>query len=350
MDGYKDLSDAVKVKIVNAALYNIKKTIDNRSKYFPREGEIPAALREAAGRLGINSRPLTAAPPSAAAAPGAYVPPHLRQTAAPPPPLPTPFAAERHSAAGGGAVAAGPAIDQSIKGAIIIVRDTSTGHILLGREGVQAIQGSGAKRYGDNPTQDESLQFREQLTAAVYQRIINDEQIIQNAAAESARRNRAVAAAGGGGGVDLLLPLVEKAESKKNLSGNPQYGSHPRIRKDPNNPDHTINFGAPKGGSKKDGVGNIIENHLDTAQREFIEEVGHVFPDNRYQYNGTVNGYAVYLIDITAAERKLIEKRIAARYARHIGETFDLGFIDPTTVPLNAMTRDALKKLGIIPP
>jgi hypothetical protein len=264
-------------------------------------------------------------------------------------PLPKPFLNERLRAATGGSGGYRPPlpIKQDIRGAIIIVRDTSTGHILLGIEGVHAFEGGGAKRYGENPTQDESLQNREKITADVYQRIIGD-QIIQNAAAESARRKGILAAAGGGGGggVDLLLPLVEKAEREKNMSGNPKYGSHPRIRKDPNNPDHTINFGAPKGGSKEDRFRNIIENHLDTAQREFIEEVGYVFPDNKFIHKGEASvgstKYAVYLIDVDAAERKLIEQQIATRYARHIGETFDLEFRDPTTVSLNAMTRDAL--------
>ncbi len=152
----------------------------------------------------------------------------------------------------------------------------------------------------------------------------------------------------GSGGHNVLIPLPEKTTSitLRNNNGNPKYGSAPRKRRS------LIQFGAPKGGSEE-------PNPLDTAQREFIEEVGHVFPDSRFIYAGDANAngntYAVYVIDLLPGERAAIEAKIVGRYGMNIGETYDLAFRSVgifynTPGMLNAMTQNAillLLRLGI---
>jgi hypothetical protein len=344
MRSLPNLNEAQKILIVNEALTDIHTALNAPPSSLQRIQQITLAINNAYKRLDPSILEGAAGGTSGAAKAGT---PSWRNTSRgsvaasimmggppppPPPPPQKPFAKERVDAATGGSSGykPPPPINQKIRGAIIIVRDTSTGNILLGKESAYAVEKDGErKRYISNHSgKGDTLADREYLSGELYKNIASE--------------FSAAAGGGGGGGGDLLVPLVEQSKNEKNMYG-PKYGSHPRIRKQ-----GSTKYGAPKGGSKTHNGkldGNIVENHLDTAQREFIEEVGHVFPDDRYQYRGIVNGYALYLIDVGAAETKLIEQKIAARYTSHIGETFDLGFRDPRdpSISLNDMTKDALR-------
>ena len=79
-------------------------------------------------------------------------------------------------------------------------------------------------------------------------------------------------------------------------------------------------FGFPKGGVKTD------ETPLNTAIREFGEEVGYGLDQSRLKELGAAGEYTVYTYNVTAAEKTAIAASIAAMKAERKGELFETRF------------------------
>jgi predicted NUDIX family NTP pyrophosphohydrolase len=79
-------------------------------------------------------------------------------------------------------------------------------------------------------------------------------------------------------------------------------------------------FGFPKGGIKPG------ETPLNTAIREFGEEVGYGLDQSRLNELGVAGEYTVYTYNVSAAEKTAIDASIAAMKAERKGELFETRF------------------------
>lgn len=211
-------------------------------------------------------------------------------------------------------------------GAIVIVKD-NTGQILLGEEGVRCLQGQNKKQYIDIPEFDIlDLKKRTDVTHDLYNHIVGTNPCTV--------------------GGNFLVPLVEKSKTiPSETVGNALYGSHPRKKKMAAAAGGQITYSASKGGKEV-----IDASTLETAIREFIEEVGYDFNDTtRFVPKGTAEDkeriYHVYLVEIDNKEKRAIEQILRDRYARYVGEVFDFKFRDTAGLQLNDLTKDALTKI-----
>lgn len=210
------------------------------------------------------------------------------------------------------------------EGAIIIVRDPSK-NILLGEEGQNCLQGAHVKQYIEHPVISiGDLTARAQVTSKLYTQLTTKPTFKCPG---------------------FIVPLVTESSMKPKDPSKKMYGSHPRRKRAAAAAGGSIEYGAPKGGKE-----SYDTSKLETAVREFIEEVGYDFNDNsRFIAKGDVEDaerkYDVYLIDVNAKETAAIAKALRDRYAKGVGEVFDLQFRNPAGLNLNTLTEDALAKI-----